>query len=148
MRRRVKVILPWPDRRVFPNAKRRKHWRTYQPAANADREAACLLASAGLPLASRRAVAASEGKIALIVTFYPPDARRRDDDGMVGAFKHQRDGIADALGVDDRRFRPHYFFEEPCKPGRVEVEISTGSTSGEFVNPSRTDSRAIAGLPQ
>ena len=50
-------------------------------------------------------------------------ARRRDDDNMVGSFKAYRDGIADALGVDDRRFRPHYFFEDAEKPGRIDVEI-------------------------
>lgn len=22
------IILPWPDKRLTPNAKRRKHWRT------------------------------------------------------------------------------------------------------------------------
>lgn len=135
----MKIILPWPDKRLTPNAKRRKHWRSYQPAIKADREAAALLTTVALPLALKRAVAASEGKIALTVSFYPPDARRRDDDGMVSAFKHQRDGIADALGVDDHRFRPHYFFEEPEKPGRVEISFPHIGTDPES---------AVNGLPQ
>ena len=50
-----------------------------------------------------------DGPIPVRITFYPPDARRRDDDNMIGSFRAARDGIADALGVDDRRFRPHYF---------------------------------------
>lgn len=41
------------------------------------------------------------------MTFYPPDRRYRDDDNMISAFKHGRDGVALALGVDDRRFRIH-----------------------------------------
>jgi crossover junction endodeoxyribonuclease RusA len=33
------------------------------------------------------------------------------------------DGIADALGVNDRRFWPAFAFAEPMKPGRVEVSF-------------------------
>lgn len=117
------VTLPWPDKRVFPNAKRRKHWSVYRPAIKADREHACLMTRAATTRAERETLAASEGKIPVKVTFYPPDRRKRDDDGMVSAFKHMRDGIADALELDDHRFRPHYFFEDACKPGRVEVEL-------------------------
>jgi hypothetical protein len=60
----------------------------------------------------------------MTITFYPPDHRHRDDDNMVGSFKSYRDGIADALGVNDRRFRPRYVFADPEKPGRVEVSFS------------------------
>ena len=30
---------------------------------------------------------------------------------------------ADALGVNDKRFVPHFYFCAPEKPGRVEVRI-------------------------
>jgi len=33
------------------------------------------------------------------------------------------DGIADALGVNDSRFVPHYHFCDPTKPGRIEIRI-------------------------
>lgn len=120
----MKIVLPWPDKRLTPNAKRRKHWRSYQPAINADRETGRVLT---------RSAMAQQGwfygfdkeKVDVSISFFPPDHRHRDDDGMIGAFKHMRDGIADALGVNDRCFRPHYFFEQPEKPGRVEVEFST-----------------------
>lgn len=117
------VVLPWPDKRLTPNAKRRKHWRAYQPYIKADRATGSALTCVALPLWAKKAIAAVEGKIALTVTFYPPDNRRRDDDGMISAFKHMRDGIADALGVDDHRFRPAYVFADAAKPGRVEVEF-------------------------
>lgn len=120
------VTLPWPDKRLTPNAKRRTHWSVYRPAIKAARELAWGAATSVLPHDARHALHVSAGKIALSVTFYPPDARRRDDDGMIGAFKHYRDGIADALGLDDHRFRPEYHFAEPEKPGRVEVEIGHG----------------------
>ncbi len=123
------VTLAWPDRRLTPNAKRRKHWRTYQPAVNADRAAANILTRAAVPTDARKAIAATEGKIPMTIRFYPPDARLRDDDGIIGAFKHMRDGIADALGVDDHRFKPTYEFAEPQKPGRVEVTLRNISTA-------------------
>lgn len=117
------IVLPWPDKRLTPNAKRRKHWRSYQPAINADRQLGCYLTYRQLDVGLRelRARFAGDGHIALTITFYPPDRRHRDDDGMIASFKHLRDGICDALGVNDRRFRPHYVFADPAKPGRVEV---------------------------
>lgn len=115
------IVLPFPDSRLFPNAKRRKNWRTYAPVAKAERElgAGELLAQVGPMI--RHAIKQGEAPIPMVIKFYPPDRRHRDDDGIIGAFKHLRDGLADGLGVDDRRFRPHYYFEEPEKPGRVEV---------------------------
>lgn len=145
------IVLPWPDKRLTPNAKRRKHWRTYQPAIKADRATAATLACVSLPLRDKRALAASEGKIDLTVRFYPPDARRRDDDGMISAFKHMRDGIADALGVDDHRFKVSYAFEAPEKPGKIEVFfpflLTTGPSDGNAdfcpVNGDRPENGAI-----
>lgn len=123
----MKIVLPWPDSRLTPNAKRRLHWRSYQPAIKAGREAARLLTFDAMQKhLATQAHFAGEGPLSFTVRFFPPDRRRRDDDGMIGAFKHARDGIADALGVDDRRFRPHYFFEEAEKPGRVEIEVGCG----------------------
>jgi crossover junction endodeoxyribonuclease RusA len=115
------IVLPWPDKRLTPNAKRRTHWTVYREPARKAREDACILACVSMSLARKKALAATEGKIPVTITFYPPDARHRDDDGMIGAFKHARDGIADALGVDDSRFRPTYHVAEPSKPGRVVV---------------------------
>lgn len=62
-------------------------------------------------------------RIPINVEFYPPDRRNHDDDGCIGAFKSARDGIADALGVDDKRFRAVYWFMEPEKPGKIVVRI-------------------------
>ncbi len=115
------VPLPWPVKRVFPNAKRAVNWRVYRKAEKEQRETGCILACAALPITARRAITAGDGHIPLKVTFYPPDNRNRDDDGMIGAFKHLRDGIADALQTDDRRFRASYAFEAAEKPGRIEV---------------------------
>jgi crossover junction endodeoxyribonuclease RusA len=119
----VIVTLPWPDRRLSPNA--RIHWRAKAPVtaqARADAAKATMAAVNG-GMREVRAALAGDSKIEMTVTFYPPDRRHRDDDGMISAFKAARDGIADALGVNDCRFRPHYVFAEPEKPGRIEVKL-------------------------
>jgi crossover junction endodeoxyribonuclease RusA len=106
------ITLPWPPKELTPNAKRRKHWRVYQPIAKRYRETCAWL------VISARA----EGLLHSI-TFCPPDNRRRDDDGMIGAFKAGRDGVADALRCDDHSFRPIYRFGDVVKGGAVIVEI-------------------------
>ncbi len=138
----MKVVLPWPDRRLSPNA--RLHFRVVSPVKAAAREEATKLTYAAMPCGAKevRQHFAGTGPIGYKVTFYPPDKRHRDDDNMIGSFKAARDGIADALGVNDRRFKPHYFFEEPCKPGRVEVQLSPawGQNGDKFLSPDSTDS--------
>ena len=52
------------------------------------------------------------GDIRISVTFYPPD-RRGDRLNYPIRMKAYWDGIADALGVNDRRFLPVYHFAEP-----------------------------------
>lgn len=115
------IVLPWPDRRLSPNA--RMHWAPLAKVKAKARADACTLTTVALSLATKRALAAGDGRIPMQVRFYPPDNRRRDDDNAIAAFKASRDGIADALGVDDRRFLPTYQFMEPEKPGRVEIVL-------------------------
>ena len=118
------VVLPWPDHRLSPNA-RLHHMAKARVKAKARKDAAYITYDA-MPMGARevRSHFSGDGPIAYQVTFYPPDKRHRDDDNMIAMIKAARDGIADALGVNDRRFRPEYRFEEPCKPGRVEVRLS------------------------
>ena len=115
------IVLPFPDRNLSPNG--RLHWRKVADAKRKARSDAYALATLALSLRDKRAIAAREGKIAIFVRFFPPDNRRRDDDNMVAGFKAYRDGLADALGIDDNRFSPTYQFMDPDKPGRVEVVI-------------------------
>lgn len=115
------IVLPWPDKRLSPNA--RTFWAVLAKVKKQAREDACTLTTVALPLKDKHAIAAQEGRIEMDVRFYPPDARHRDDDNAIASFKAARDGIADALGVDDRRFRPTYYFMAPAKPGKIEVVI-------------------------
>lgn len=137
----MRVVLPWPDRRLSPNA--RLHYRVTSPVKAKARKDAAYLTYDAMPGGARevRQHFAGDGPIRYRVTFYPPDARHRDDDNMIAMFKAARDGIADALGVNDRRFRPEYYFADPCKPGRVEVELSpVPLKNGGFPSPEGADS--------
>lgn len=119
----MKITLRWPDKKLTPNAKRRKHWSFYRGATLADRQCGHDETLAQTPYPALRKALQGSALIACQITFYPPDRRHRDDDGMISAFKHMRDGICDALKIDDRRLRPHYVIAEPEKPGRVEVTL-------------------------
>jgi len=105
------VTLPWPDRLLHPNA--RTHWGRKAGATKAAREMAMALA---LQAGWRRALV-PEGRLDLWVDFYPPDRRRRDDDGMLASFKAARDGLAQALGIDDSRFYSHPRLLDEVRPG-------------------------------
>ena len=121
------IVLPWPDKRLSPNA--RTFWAVLAKVKKQAREEACTLTTVALPLKDKHAIAAQDGRIEIDVRFYPPDARHRDDDNAIASFKAARDGIADALGVDDRRFRPTYYFMEPAKPGKIEVVIHSNASA-------------------
>jgi crossover junction endodeoxyribonuclease RusA len=110
----VEVDLTFPPRVLFPNQRQRRgNWHKATAMGAAYRRECWILT-----LASK-----ARGKL-LKVVFYQPDKRRRDDDGMIAAFKAGRDGVADALGVDDHGFRPEYVFaDEPVKWGKVVVTI-------------------------
>lgn len=118
---RPSIVLPWPDKGLSPNA--RLHWARLAKLKAAAREEAAWATKAAIPLRDRQGLAQGEDPIDVLLTFTPPDKRPRDRDNMQYAMKAALDGIADALGVDDRRFRPTYAFVEPAKPGRVEVAL-------------------------
>ncbi len=59
-------------------------------------------------------------------TFVYPDRINRDIEGCIGAIKHHVDGIAKALGVDDRIFRPWTLDDCLDKQGRGFVIIEIG----------------------
>ncbi len=66
-----------------------------------------------------------DGDVHLWVDFYPPDKRARDQDNMLAAFKAGFDGLADALKVNDKRFRLHPYVKDEIG-GMVRVTITDG----------------------
>ena len=117
----MNVVLAWPNSGLSPN--KRLHWAPVAKLKAEARTEANWQTKATIPFKARQALAQGEEPIPMRVTFYPPDKRHRDDDNIIASFKSSRDGLADGLGVNDRRFRPTYVIGEPAKPGRVVVEI-------------------------
>jgi len=115
------LMLLWPSRDLHPNA--RVHYHRKAKAAKAARQEGMVIALAS----GWHRFTLPEGRLHLWIDFYPPDKRRRDDDGLLASFKPYRDGIADALQIDDNRFVSHpYVKDEVRKGGEVRVRITGG----------------------
>lgn len=113
----TELILPWPPKELSPNA--RGHWSKRAKAAKSYRKTCWALAKeAGIRVDW-------EGDVHLWLSFLPPDRRARDDDNLIASFKSGRDGLADALGIDDKRFRSHPFVSTVIL-GKVLVRLSNG----------------------
>jgi crossover junction endodeoxyribonuclease RusA len=66
-----------------------------------------------------------EGVVHLFIEFMPPDRRARDDDNLIASFKSGRDGMADALGINDKLFRIHPFVsDKTMKNGAVSIRLA------------------------
>ena len=115
------VVLPWPDPRVFPNYRLSHHWRASHKQVKAAREDGW--ASTLAALEARPPGIDKTQRIPVRVRFVPPDKRKRDEDGCLGAVKPYLDGIADALRVDDSLFSLTPQHDPAAKPGFVEVTI-------------------------
>lgn len=113
---RATLELPWPPKELSPNA--RVHWAVKSKKAKAYRSACYLLAKqAGL--------VAPAGDLLLSLEFLPPDRRRRDDDNLLAAFKAGRDGLAEAMGIDDSRFATQIRLSDETRPGGC-VRVAVG----------------------
>ena len=112
------LTLGWPPKELSPNA--RTHWRKKSLITKAYKTACWALA-----LESDITAPETEGRLHLWITFYPPDRRHRDDDNMIASFKAGRDGLALALGIDDKRFITHPFVSSEIG-GMVKVRITAG----------------------
>lgn len=101
------VTLPWPAKELSPNA--RVHWATLARAKKTYRVACFALArQAGL-------FDPGGGNIRVEMTFYPPTRHARDDDNLIASMKSGLDGVADAMGVNDKRFK--------IKPPKVSEQL-------------------------
>lgn len=111
----VTLTLPWPPRECSPNA--RVHHMVKARAVKKARTDAWALGCA----ARLRDIKAL--RVNVQVTFHEPDRRHRDDDNLVASFKPLRDGLADAMNLDDRHWSTSYRRGEVRKGGAVVVEI-------------------------
>ena len=110
-----KIILPYPNPTLMPNRKHGRHWASVQKEKGKARQEAYLL-SGSLNYTGG----------GLKITFYTPDARKRDLDNLLAAMKPALDGMAQAIGVDDALFHPLLIDKvkaESKDKARVEIEL-------------------------
>lgn len=119
----IELTLPWPHPYLNPNAG--KHKRTREPHAK-KYKADCyyLTKSKGLSLPDQW--------VPLSIVFCPPvDRANRNLDNCLSACKAGIDGIALALGADDKVFRPVTLDWGPVvKGGAVRVRIGSEDVQG------------------
>lgn len=107
----IEIELPWPPKEVSPN--QRLHWTKVAEAKRVYRTACHLITR---PKCKTRLA----GRHHITLTFFPPnDWRQRDLDNLLASMKAGLDGVADALGINDREFDP--------------VTISMAETKGPHV---------------
>lgn len=110
----TQVLLPV---RTWSEANQRGHWGKRAWRAKKQREAARLLVRAA------RVVLPKSGPVAITLTRFAP--RTLDTDNLASGLKAVRDGVADALGVDDGAARIEWrYAQERGKPGEYAVRVA------------------------
>ena len=94
----IEIVLPL---RLVSEANAHAHWRVRQRRAKQQR--GTVLMALGPAFAPIR-----NGFMPTHVTITRLSPRQLDSDNLVGACKHVRDGVADALGVNDRDPRVYW----------------------------------------
>jgi crossover junction endodeoxyribonuclease RusA len=114
----VNIELPWFPKQLSPNFRSRSHW----PRTKALKKARKWAYVAGLA-ADRPHI--GDGHVALLLTFYPATAHKRDKDNLLASCKAYLDGLADAWGCNDSQFDPRVAIAEPVKNPRIIVSVMT-----------------------
>jgi crossover junction endodeoxyribonuclease RusA len=116
----VSFTLPFPAKALWPNG-RPAHWAVKSRAVKSHREWARVRA-----LCAGVTSLKGHDAFAVAVTVHPKTRHPIDRDNCVAALKSYLDGIADALGVDDRLFNtPSIAFGEPIKGGLLTLTVTS-----------------------
>lgn len=117
----VLLRLGWPNSKLNPNRSKGRHWSWN----NKERKAAKHEGNGEALLRGAKNIQGD--RFILRITAYPPDNRARDVDNFIASLKHQMDGIALAMGVDDKAFTPVFEgFYRAGSPGvSIQVEAET-----------------------
>jgi hypothetical protein len=106
--------------RLPSTANLREHWAAKAKRASEHRAAARMV------LGTR-----ARGFVPAIVTLTRVAPRRLDDDNLAAAFKNIRDGVADAIGVDDRDPRITWLYEQTAGNYAVRISLQGGDAATE-----------------
>jgi crossover junction endodeoxyribonuclease RusA len=113
---KAELFLPWPDKRLSPNA--RVHWSSLARAKKSAKRAAYYTTlEAGIGKIEAES-------INVTLSFYPPSNRGFDADNLISAHKAALDGVALAIGVNDKIFNVSGACHGPIqKNGMVKVSL-------------------------
>lgn len=108
-------VLPWPPSNLSPNA--RLHWGARQRLVRQYRQVcwSTALQQGAKPIEADR--------VAVHLVFVPPNRRARDWDNLIASMKSGLDGLADAISVDDSRWRLSFEVAEGEIGGMVRVRV-------------------------
>jgi len=116
----LSIELPWPHKALWPNG--RAHWRTKASQTAKHRQWGYIGASAAI--ASARGLPPRDERVCLTLTFYPkPRGPAPDRDNALGSCKAYLDGIAQAMGVNDRNFDARVIISD-VRSSKIIVEIA------------------------
>lgn len=113
----ISVTLPWFDKALKRNGTQ-AHWAKKARAIKAARQTAW-----ALTLEALKGRKVDWQAVKLHWVFHPKTANLPDSDNMEAQAKHYRDGIGDALGIDDANFQATREIGPPIKGGAVIVQI-------------------------
>lgn len=114
----ITVELAWPPRQLSPNG-RFHHMEVYR-FKKAAKDTAYWVTKETLG----RQTCEHNGTVAVRIIAHPIKGKAQPDaDNLMACMKGALDGIALALGIDDKHFAPSVEFAEPVTGGRVTVTI-------------------------
>jgi crossover junction endodeoxyribonuclease RusA len=112
----------WPVGALNPNS--RCHWAIKARARKEQRTESYLLACRHIPSEARHRLKDAD-RLTVKLQFVRPNRGPRDIDNMIASSKGLIDGIADATGINDSKFKLEFDMDEPpCRPGGVRVTVS------------------------
>lgn len=105
----------------------REHWRAKAARAKKQRHTACVCTATGIDYSALTEFIRGGARLNVTLTRIAP--RELDCDNLAGSGKHVRDGIADALGIDDRDPRVKWLYaQRKGKPNEyachVRIEVA------------------------
>lgn len=113
----MRVEFPYPPRALSPNKSSPGNWWEKARAAKTYKT------GCGWECKTQGVKPIAAEKLAVRVTFHPPNARPRDLDNALASIKAGLDALSAALGVDDSKWTIQPIMGEPRpKLGRVVVE--------------------------
>lgn len=98
----MKIVLSYPNKALSPNRANGKHWGSTRKLKDIAMQEAYTITKSLM----RTKPNIPDEKIAIDIKFVQTDRRKRDLDNLLAASKASLDGIAMALGIDDKNFEP------------------------------------------